>query len=100
MLNPCTESTESPGFQPRAMRDPRQPDAPRNTLDDPCTVEEGTLRSAAFPTTTLRGHASQVLFETAMEPRCSWIMVTQLFGETNCSLSCGHDGEHCFSVDQ
>ncbi len=38
--------------------------------------------------------------EMATECRCSWILVTQLRGESHCSLRYGHGGEHRFAVDR
>jgi hypothetical protein len=38
----------------------------------------------------------RMVAEPAKEvPPCSWVKLTQLFGEVSCYLQAAHDGNHC-----
>jgi hypothetical protein len=73
---------------------------PCYVLDITCSMEGITVCSASSPSGTSSGKAAELPPEMATESRCGWVMVTQLLGESHCSLRCGHHGEHFFSVDQ
>ncbi len=53
-----------------------------------------------LPSTTVSGCVIELLTGTVTECRCGWIMVTQLHGESRCSLRRGHVGEHSFSAER